>query len=664
MADSTPRDQAAAAGPGRRKLYLEDIPLDEALRRLWAALAEAGFAPLPAEQVALDDALGRVTAEAVWARNSVPHYNAAAMDGIVVRSRETHGATETAPLTMEAGRQALWVDTGDPLPEGYDAVIMAEEVQVLDEERLAIRAAAAPWQHVRAIGEDVVAGELVLPENHLLGPADIGAVAAAGHTVLSVRRRPRVAIVPTGDELVAPGEQLHSGDIVEFNSLILAGMVRQWGGEATRWPIVRDELPLIKEAVAEALATHDVVLVNAGSSAGSEDYTSTVISSLGELLVHGVAIRPGHPLALGVAQGKALVGIPGYPVSAALTCELFVRPVVHGLLGLVVPERPRTKATMTRKVLSPTGLDEYMRVKVGKVGERMVATPLPRGAGVIMSLVRADGIVRIPRFSEGIHMGAETEVELLRPPEEVERTIVAIGSHDLTLDLLASHLRRRRPDLSLSSANVGSLGGLMALRRNEAHLAGSHLLDPDSGEYNVADIKRLLPDRSIVLVNLVYREQVLFVLPGNPKGIHGLEDLVRDDVVFVNRQREAGTRVLLDYKLKQRGLDPGRVTGYERVEYTHLAVAAAVAGGTADVGLGVLAAARALGLDSIPVAKERYDLVIPREYYESEAMQALLKVVRGDEFKRAVEALGGYDVSQTGQVMAEIGPTGPGTGGD
>jgi putative molybdopterin biosynthesis protein len=409
--------------------------------------------------------------------------------------------------------------------------------------------------------------------------------------------------------------------------------------------------------VAEALATHDLVLINAGSSAGSEDFTSALVRELGTLLVHGVAVRPGHPVVLGIAQGKPLIGVPGYPVSAVLTNDLFVRPIVYRLQGLVPPERPRVRATITRKVLSPMGEDEYLRVKLGRVGERLVATPLQRGAGVIMSLVRADGLVRLPRFSEGVHAGAEVEVDLLRRPEEIERTIVGIGSHDLALDVLADLLSRAQPGTSLSSSNVGSLGGLLALQRGECHLAGSHLLDEETGEYNVSWVRRLVPDRDVVLVNLVQRVQGLIVPPGNPKNLQSLDDLLRDDVLFVNRQRGAGTRVLLDYRLKQAAIDPSRIRGYEREEYTHLAVAAAVADGAADVGLGVLAAARALGVDFVPWLQERYDLIIPRAFYEGDLLQPLLAVIRGPAFKAEVERLGGYDTTHTGTVMAEIAAT-------
>jgi putative molybdopterin biosynthesis protein len=297
------------------------------------------------------------------------------------------------------------------------------------------------------------------------------------------------------------------------------------------------------------------------------------------------------------------------------------------------------------------GEDEYLRVTLGRVGDRIVATPLTRGAGVVSSLVRADGIARIPRFSEGVHAGAAVSVELLRSLSEIERTIVAIGSHDLALDLLASFLQRVSPGTRLSSANVGSYGGLVALKRSEAHLAGSHLLDEVTGEYNRAFIRQVIPELEVILVNLSYRDQGWIVPRGNPKQVLALEDLTRAGVRFVNRQRGSGTRVLLDYELKQRSMDPAAIAGYEREEFTHMAVAAAVMSGAADVGLGILGAARALELDFVPLLRERYDLVVPREHYDSPLLQPLLQVIRSGEFRDAVEALGGYGVEDMGRVM-------------
>jgi putative molybdopterin biosynthesis protein len=639
-----------------RHIYLEDTPFSEVLARFRARLATVGaLGRMPAETVPLDAALGRVTAAPVWARISAPHYHGAAMDGVAVRAADTFGASETTPVRLRLGSQAVWVDTGDPIPPDFNAVVMLEELHQVGPDEVEILAPTAPWRHVRAMGEDIVATELVLPEGHRIGPADLGALAACGQTTVQVRRRPRVAIIPTGSELVPPTAEPAPGQIIEFNSLMLAGQVTEWGGEAHRWPIVPDDRARIRAAVVEALAACDLVLVNAGSSAGSEDYTAAIIAELGEVVSHGAAIRPGHPLILGLAQGKPVLGIPGYPVSAVVTSELVVQPLLYTWLGLAPPRRPRITATMTRKVLSPLGLDEYLRVKLGKVGQRYVAAPLQRGAGIVMSLVRADGVVLIPRFSEGVHAGSTVEVELLRDLAEIERTIVALGSHDVALDVLANRLRQCYPGMNLASANVGSIGGLLALQRDEAHLAGSHLLDEATGEYNVSYIERYMPGRAVVLVNLVYRQQGLIVAPGNPKGIASLADLARPDVRFVNRQKGAGTRVLLDFKLRELGIDPRAIQGYEREEYTHLAVAAAVASGVADVGLGILAAARALRLDFIPLLEERYDLVMPREHYEAELLQPLLAIIRSPAFAAEVTALGGYDARDMGTVLAEIG---------
>src|SRR6266508_6363580 len=637
-----------------RRYYLEDLALDEAWLRFEAALTRAGgVASPPAERVPLAEALGRITAEPVWAHLSSPHYHAAAMDGVAVRAADTAGATETTPRRLKIGEQAIWVDTGDPLPSGTDAVIMAEHVHTVVEEIIEIMAAAAPWQHVRPLGEDIVATELVLPENHRLRPVDLGALAAAGHTSVSVRRRPRVAIIPTGTELVTyeDVERLKPGDIIEFNSLMLAGQVSEWGGIAERRPPVPDRRELLRAAVETALAEHDIVVVNAGSSAGSEDYTAAVLGELGEVVVHGVAIRPGHPVVLAVARGKPVLGLPGYPVSTVLTAEIFLRPLVYRLQGRIALRRPTMTATISRKLLSPIGEDEFVRVTLGQVDDRVVATPLTRGAGVVMSLVRADGLVQIPRFSEGLHPGAEVQVELLRDPAEIASTIVAIGSHDLALDLLASHIRRFAPAVRLSSANVGSVGGLMALKRRDAHLAGTHLLDEATGQYNRAFLDRLLPGEDVVLINLSYRDQGFIVPDGNPQGLRDLADLARPDVRFVNRQKGSGTRVLLDYHLKRCEIDPARIAGYEREEFTHMAVAAAVLSGAASAGLGILAAARALGLDFVPLFQERYDLAIPRRHWESQLLAPLRQALASDEYRAAVTALGGYDLREMGREM-------------
>jgi putative molybdopterin biosynthesis protein len=431
---------------------------------------------------------------------------------------------------------------------------------------------------------------------------------------------------------------------------MLSAMASEYGAAPFRKGIVKDDAGLLKETIQEALAVSDCVVINAGSSAGREDFTATVLAELGKVLVHGINIKPGKPVILAIVQDRPVIGIPGYPVSAALTFHLFVKPLLYALQGRNTPPVETIPAKLSRPVASTLGSEEFLRVKLGMVSGNCIATPVTRGAGALMSLVRADGIVRIPAESEGIAAGHEVPVELLRPRQEIANTIVCIGSHDNALDVLANHLKKGHPTLSLSSAHVGSMGGLLALKRGEAHLAGTHLLDEETGEYNVSYIKKQLAGKKIVLVNLVYRTQGFIVPKGNPKGIKGFEDLRREDVVFVNRQAGAGTRLLTDLYLKRTGIDPRDVKGYHHEEFTHMAVASAVASGAADTGLAVLSAARALGLDFVPVAQERYDLAILEEYYDTPMLKALLSIIREDDaFRKQIVGMGGYDVKDMGK---------------
>ena len=638
----------------KQKKFLSNTPLAEALQKYNAALSAANIgSPLPGERIPVQAALGRVTAEAVIAKVSSPFYHSAAMDGYAVQFIDTFGASETRPKRLAVPAQTVPVDTGDPMPDGFDAVIMIEDVEKVPE-GIELLKPATPWQHVRLVGEDIVATELIIPENHVIRPVDMAAMLASGHTDVMVRRRPKVAVIPTGSELVEPGSTLKKGDIIDFNSTLLAALVEECGAETSRKRIIKDDAELLKRAVLEAVAEHDVVVVNAGSSAGREDFTAHVLSEIGTVPVHGVNIKPGKPVILAVVQGRPVIGIPGYPVSAALTFSLFVRPVLFFLQGRAAPAAETVAAKLSRQVASTLGSEEFLRVKLGSVSGNLIATPVTRGAGALMSLVRADGILRIPAESEGIAGGHEVTVELLRPRQEIANTIVCIGSHDNALDVLANHLKKGHPELSLSSAHVGSMGGLLALKRGEAHLAGTHLLDEETGEYNVSYLRKHLGGRKVVLVNLVYRTQGFIVPKGNPKGIRGFADLTRGDVVFVNRQAGAGTRLLTDLHLKRLRIDPQNVNGYHHEEFTHMAVAAAVVSGAADTGLAVLSAAQALDLDFVPVAQERYDLAIPEEHYDMPMMQALLMVIREDrEFRDQIVKMGGYDVSEMGRVICK-----------
>jgi putative molybdopterin biosynthesis protein len=670
-------------------VYLHDVPLPEALNRLDKALAQAGLAGLLGEEeIDLQPgAVGRVLARPVFARLSSPHYASSAMDGFAVRAEDTAGALPSSPVDLRVASEtspdqdfqglAVYLDTGDPLPAWADAVIPIEQVESLGAaagtdgefipvkdvrhpQVIRLRAAVPPWSHIRPVGEDIVATQLVLPQGQVLRPVDLGALAAGGLSRVPVARRPVVAILPTGSELVPLGQPVKPGDIVEFNSLVLAAQVESWGGLANRLPITPDDFDLICRRVQQAALQADLVLINAGSSAGSEDFSAGVVEKLGKLLVHGVAVRPGHPVILGMLLPEKagcprpvpVIGVPGYPVSAALTGEIFIEPLLARWLGRLPAEPVTVTARLTRKVTSPPGDDDYLRVAVGRVGPDLLAAPLARGSGVITSLVRADGIAILPRGSQGLPAGASLSVRLYRHPHDLERTIFAIGSHDIALDLMAMYLARR--ERRLASANVGSQAGLVALRRGEAHLAGSHLLDPETGQYNLRYIREYLPGVQVKVIQLVGREQGLIVVPGNPKGLRSLDDLLLPGVTFVNRQRGAGTRVLLDYHLSRLRISPDSIRGYTREEYTHLAVAAAVQSGRADCAMGIAAAAQALELEFVPLYQEQYQLVIPAQFYVEPLLAPLLEILQEPAFRQAVADLPGYDTSHMGELVAEL----------
>ncbi|MGO0061340.1 molybdopterin biosynthesis protein [Brevibacillus fluminis] len=632
-----------------RKIYLEDKPLQEAQLQLCERFR---FEP-QVEIVSTPQALGRVTAQPVYAKVSMPNYHASAMDGIAVKAEKTYGASELQPLRLKQKEDYVVVDTGDPIPAGFDAVIMIEDIHQLDEETVEILDAVAPWQHIRPIGEDVVVGEVIVPDHYKLRPVDLGALLAGGNVTVPVLRKPRVAIIPTGTELIAPAECVNEGEIIEFNGTVFAAYVEEWGAEPLYRGIVPDDYALIREAVRTAVKEADIVLLNAGSSAGREDYTVHVIEELGEVLTHGVATRPGKPVVVGIVEGKPVIGLPGYPVSAYLNLEWFARPLIHQYYGLMEPKRQRIQAKIGRRIVSVMGAEDFVRVTIGCIDGQYIVNPLTRAAGVTMSMVRADGLLRIPPGHLGYEQGEMAEVELYRPLEQINHTIVSTGSHDLSMDILHTLIRQENPQLFLNSSHVGSMGGIMAVQKGEAHMAGVHLFDEATGAYNETYIAKYAKGRDVVLVQLVYRQQGWIVPKGNPLSIQSVSDLTRANITYMNRQRGAGTRLLFDYLLKEQGISREDIYGYSREAVSHLSVAAAVAGGTADVGLGIFSAAQAMGLDFIPVAEERYDLLLSRTFFESPEGETLMKIIRSAEFAHRMESLGGYSCRDSGTILLQ-----------
>lgn len=637
----------------KRNLYLKTKPVEEALAAYMAVLEESSAVNPQTEWVDTYSALGRRTAGPVFAKCCSPLFNAAAMDGIAVRAAATKGASESRPITLKLGADYKIVDTGDPVKSPFDAVIMAEDVVEVDEETVQILASVPGWNHVRSIGEDIVAGEMMLQTGHVIRPVDIGVLLASGNLQVEVFRKPRVAILPTGTEIIEPKAEQQEGDIIDSNSGMFAGQVAEAGGIPHRLPIVEDDYEKIKKTVLDALANHDMLVINAGSSAGTEDYTVHILREIGQVVVHGVAMKPGKPVILAMVKGKPVIGLPGYPVSAYLAFENFAVPVLRRLQGetgaWTEPAGCRVQAVISRRMVSSLKHREYVRVKVGKVGDKLVAAPLARGAGAAMSLVRADGFCIIPQNSEGYEAGETVEVELYKNLNEIENTLVSIGSHDMIMDVIGDMMASQYHNLFLSSTHVGSMGGLMALQRGETVIAPTHLLNEEDGRYNEAVLKQLFGSGRVALIKGVSRIQGIMVKKGNPLNIQSVEDLTR--VRYVNRQRGAGTRVLLDYKLKQAGIRPEEIDGYDKEAATHMAVAALVASEEMDAGMGIRPAADAMGLDFIEAGMEEYDFAIDRQNLQLPQVQAFLEILRSPAFHEKLAELGAYGWEQAGTVI-------------
>lgn len=629
--------------------YLTNVPLEQARREYLELLEHQGFDP-QTQVIPVYESCGRVTAEAVYAHICAPHYTASAMDGVAVCARDTFGATETTPVTLHP-EQFTVLDTGDPVPEGRDAVIMVEDLVKNEDGSITIHAAAAPWQHIRQIGEDVCAGEMILPGHMTVTPAAIGAMIAGGVLELRVIRRPVVGIIPTGDEIIPPCTDPRPGDILEFNGSIFSAMVRQWGAEPVVYPIVPDDFDRIKAMVEKASDQCDMVILNAGSSAGREDFSAQVIRQLGQVLYHGIAIKPGKPAILGCRGKTAILGVPGYPVSGIIVIEQFLKPLIEHWLKTAAQPEHYAQATLTRPVVSGLKYQEFVRVRMGSVGGRLMASPLSRGSGVVSSFMKADGILEVPQGLEGYEAGEEVTLRLLSPMEKLRNTLVVIGSHDPLLDELADMLHLGDPRLYMSSSHVGSMGGIMAIRRGEAHMAGCHLLDTADGTYNRSFIRKYFPKGDVKLVSCVGRQQGLMVARGNPLNICSFADISRQGIRYVNRQKGSGTRILTDYLCSREKVEPSDVYGYTREELTHTSVAAQIACGSADVGMGIYSAAKLYDLDFIPICIEEYDLIIPDHAWDSPMVQQLLTILRSDAFREKILSMGGYTVEHPGQVL-------------
>lgn len=627
--------------------YLSNITLQEGMEKYCKFLDINKLRDT--EYIDVEKSLNRMSSEAIYANLSAPFYNCSAMDGIAVKSELTFLANEQNIITLEESKDYIVVDTGDPIPKEFDAVIMVEDLLEKEENSVKIIKPAIPWQHVRCLGEDVVEKEMIIPSFHTIRPQDIGSMISGKIDKIQVFKEFKVGIIPTGTELIDRHTTPKIGDIIEFNSRLFEGLVLEYEAVPVIYPIVEDNYEKIKNSVLKALNECDMVLINAGSSQGREDFTYDIIEELGEVCIHGLAIKPGKPAILGKINNKAVVGIPGYPVSAWVVMENIVKTIIRKSIYKEVVKKEIIEATLSKRVMSTLKYEEFVRVKLGLINNQYVATPIKRGAGTITTLVNADGVVRVPQNVEGINEGEKVEIELLKDISKINNTIISIGSHDIVMDIINDELIKDSfGKINLSSTHVGSFQGLLSIRKGESHISPIHLFDVESETYNIPFINKYI-DQNVALIKLVKRTQGLIVKKGNPLNIKSIKDLV--NVRYINRQKGSGTRILFDYLIKKNNIEKSDINGYEREEFTHMSLAKAIDNGDADCGLGVYSAAHIFDLDFIPICEEDYDLLLKEDMLESKYIEHLLSTINKESFRKRVDNLGGYNLKNMGEIV-------------
>lgn len=627
--------------------YLSNIPLQEGIEKYCKFLDINKVRDT--EYIDVEKSLNRMSSEAIYANLSAPFYNCSAMDGIAVKAESTFLANEQNMITLEESKDYIVVDTGDPIPKEFDAVIMVEDLLEKEDNSVKIIKPAIPWQHIRCLGEDVVEKEMIIPSFHTIRPQDIGSMISGKIDKIQVFKEFKVGIIPTGTELIDRHETPKIGDIIEFNSRLFEGLILEYEAVPIIYPIVEDNYEKIKTSVLRALEECDMVLINAGSSQGREDFTYDIIEELGEVCIHGLAIKPGKPAILGKINNKAVVGIPGYPVSAWVVMENIVKPVIRKSIYKEVKEKEKIEATLSKRVMSTLKYEEFVRVKLGLINNKYVATPIKRGAGTITTLVNADGVIRIPQNVEGINEGEKVDIELLKDISEINNTIISIGSHDIVMDIINDELIKESfGKVYLSSTHVGSFQGLLSIIKGESHIAPIHLFDVESETYNIPFINKYL-EEDVALIKLVKRTQGIIVKKGNPLNIKSVNDLI--NVRYINRQKGSGTRILFDYLLKKNNINKDDINGYEREEFTHMSLAKAIENGDADCGLGVYSAAHIFDLDFIPICEEEYDLLLKKDMLNIKYINSLLSTINKESFINKVKSLGGYNLENMGEVV-------------
>ena len=651
-----------------RKIYHDLVTPEEALKKIFEYI---NIQPVGIEEVEIENAYGRVLAEDIYSTVDVPPFDRALMDGYGVKSTDLTKASELNPVELkligkiEAGE---WIDievrngecieiaTGAPIPKGVDAVVMVEYTKRIDN-KVIVYKSVYPGENIAYTGSDIAIGDLVLRKCTYLTSREIAVLAAIGVRKVKVFKKPKVLVISTGNELIEPGKKPEFGKIYDVNSYSICVAAKEIGGECTIYGIIPDDVNELRKAIEFGLKNFDLILISGGTSAGLSDITYKVLDEFGPpgVIIHGLLVQPGKPTVIAVSrEGKLIIGLPGYPNSALMIFNLIVKPIICKMLCRDV-EEDVVKAKIAQKIRAGRGRRWLIPVALVLKDNEYIAYPLISQPGSISNLLYADGFIEIPENVEFIDEDEIVSVKLLSPNIR-PADLYIIGSHDVGLDILISLLPR---DVRVKQINAGSLNGLLAIKRDEADIASTHLIDEESGTYNIPYIEKL-DLKNVVLIRGYLREQGIIVQKGNPKNIKSIEDFLRPDVKIVNRNKGAGTRVLLDMYLKQLCTKLSisfdeiihRINGYFYEVKTHNAIAAAIKIGKADAGLGIKAVASFYDLDFIPLTWEYYDFVIRKESLEKKSVKIFLEMLKSSEFQEKLSKIPGYRIpNDIGEII-------------
>jgi len=587
-----------------------------------------------------------------------------------VRSEDLYGASEIAPVSLKVvgridpgdakyisiGRgEAVEISTGAPIPPGVDSVLMVEYTKRCEDEVIVYRS-VTPGENIMPSGSDIMLGELVLRRCTVIGEREVGVLASIGVKRIRVYRRPRVAVISTGRELVAPGSPLEFGKIYDVNSYTISHALKRLGAEPLLLGIAGDDPKEIGDMVEKGLRLGDMVILSGGTSAGLSDITYKVLNGIGPpgVVIHGLKVKPGKPTVISISrEGKLVIGLPGYPGSALMIFDLVVKPLIKRMLCLP-EERHVIKARLAMRVEGARGRRLLLPLSLVDVGSYIAAYPLPPESGAISTIAKADGYMIIPESVEFAEEGEEVYVNLFSPAY-MPADLYIVGSHDLGLDRLIPLMRAYK----VKTIYVGSIGGIASIKKAEADVAGIHLVDSETMEYNIPFLKKYGVNNAYLIKGYM-REQGLIVPKGNPHDIRDVRDIIRKNLRIVNRGRNTGTRILLDSILRGIAREDGiafdelvsRIKGYYYEVKTHTAVAAAIAQGRADAGIGIRAAAHMYGLDFISLGWERYDFLVQIARIGKEAVRSFLEILRSGEFAEVLSSIPGYMVPKDiGEIM-------------